>query len=93
MGLYHRFMVRNFVHSIDFLSFFHFKNISLSSLFVAAVDPHVRSSHNDYIGPYYYLYGCPSVQLTGKTSWDVVSQAKLWTESERITEQEFPIEE
>jgi NAD(P)-dependent dehydrogenase (short-subunit alcohol dehydrogenase family) len=82
----------NFRSFLCFSFFSPFKNVSFFS-FVAAVDPHVRSSHNDYIGPYYYLYGCPSVQLTGKTSWDVVSQAKLWTESERITEQEFPIKQ
>eukprot|EP01034_Spumella_vulgaris_P021891 gene21891-27968_t len=55
----------------------------------AAVDPTVRASHQDFIGPKYLMFGAPAVQATSSKTWSLTAQQKLWEESVRVTGVDF----
>ena len=54
-------------------------------MFIAAVDPRVTASRNDYIGPEFVMAGKPVVQATLPQAWDEAAQKKLWEESVKLT--------
>lgn len=59
------------------------------SYLIASVNPSVKVSDNDYVGPAYVGFGVPTVQKTSTDAWDVDAQNRLWIESERLTGVKF----
>lgn len=53
------------------------------------MNPSVKVSDNDYVGPAYVGFGVPTVQKTSTDAWDVDAQNRLWIESERLTGVKF----
>jgi hypothetical protein len=58
---------------------------------IATVDPSVKASMNNYIGPFYLVVGKPTVQSVSSAAAETDDATKLWTESERLTGQNFTL--
>jgi hypothetical protein len=56
---------------------------------LAAVDVHVKASHNDYLGPSWRVWGPPLVQSTMAYTWDTDLQQHVWALSEEKTGERF----
>ena len=56
---------------------------------LAATDPTMKPSMNDFFGPRYLAFGFPVVQKTNKA--DPIAQKTLWEESNRLTKAGFLI--
>jgi NAD(P)-dependent dehydrogenase (short-subunit alcohol dehydrogenase family) len=69
----------------SYLNYLFAMNLSEGALsqIIAAVDPNVRSSKNDFIGPKYLSFGYPT--LTKTTKVDEKVWKHLWEESYRLT--------